>query len=550
MNGKSQRPWAVLTLNRIYQRFAFEPFFLEQLEETADSGLSGAELRAGLYLLERQGQVSVVSKDYEEKRYCLPFMTFLEIKQSRPLPGIVPLEDQEVSLRTESRPGLALDIFRALSFIAKGGLPLTSKGGIRQKAIQQLRKEIVLSDEDLLEFAQDPLNIKLPSSPAEMILYLANTLGLAGRGPLQWQVLPAGLEAWLRCSWTEMEEQLLVKMLFVYPPADTKLRHLAAAILAPNIQEGAWYEVESFIHRLEKELGPCGAVRAAHKHWLHGWLRMLCGCGWLALGLTGEGGQAFRWIRKPKPSADLVPAVLDGRFYIQPDFEILIPPDVAWSVRWELEIVTEYVHFDNMTTYRLTREALQEAIICYGRTATEIMAFLKKHAAAQLPVNVELSIMEWAKEADAECNCTHGGHQVPTFSGIEQQKSEGLQSLKISSRPSREDVIAAESNGWKEELFPGIRNVPLSWTKELRGYHTSTARELLRQAMEWKTKVRFKLGESCPSIGRPTLLLTDGAEWKVQVLLDSEEKLDVASLQVAEWAPSEWEALQILLPEI
>ncbi|MNS04660.1 hypothetical protein D3C72_360440 [compost metagenome] len=90
------------------------------------------------------------------------------------------------------------------------------------------------------------------------------------------------------------------------------------------------------------------------------------------------------------------------------------------------------------------------------------------------------------------------------------------------------------------DLFPGSDEVPQAWCKELRSYHSSTAKALIQQALAWRTKIRLGMKGEVTE-GLPLGLLS-GNPWKVEVLM-------LPSLQVQELSCPQWDTLQLLLPQ-
>ena len=96
---------------------------------------------------------------------------------------------------------------------------------------------------------------------------------------------------------------------------------------------------------------------------MRNWLVALSGLGWLDLGENGEGELVFRWSVKPVFAHQNGESRLGAEelFYIQPDFEIIVPPEVSFRVRWELELYCENVAMDVMSIYRLSRASIAAA---------------------------------------------------------------------------------------------------------------------------------------------------------------------------------------------
>lgn len=84
------------------------------------------------------------------------------------------------------------------------------------------------------------------------------------------------------------------------------------------------------------------------------------------------------------------------RFIVQPDFEVLVPPEVPYAIRWTLAGYAELLHNQDLWSFRLTREMLESAAEL-GCPPGNAIAWLTAHAQGGLPEQVELSLRQWAK---------------------------------------------------------------------------------------------------------------------------------------------------------
>jgi hypothetical protein len=130
------------------------------------------------------------------------------------------------------------------------------------------------------------------------------------------------------------------------------------------------------------------------------WLGCLAGFGWCELGYTESGVRCFRWsVLKPQLKIEdtVYTAEEDmGLFIVQPDFEVLVPPDVPYRLRWGLANCAELLHTDELWTFRLSRERLEEAAE-RGMPPEEVIRWLISHAEGGLPAQVELSLTQWSR---------------------------------------------------------------------------------------------------------------------------------------------------------
>ncbi|HEX6972182.1 MAG TPA: helicase-associated domain-containing protein, partial [Limnochordia bacterium] len=108
---------------------------------------------------------------------------------------------------------------------------------------------------------------------------------------------------------------------------------------------------------------------------------------WLRLSPIGQGFLADGSVPPLAPE--------EGRFIVQPNFEVVAPPDVAWPLLWKLEETAALARADQASVYRLDRPSIIGALRA-GRTPQEIESFLAAHSRTGLPQNVAYQITAWA----------------------------------------------------------------------------------------------------------------------------------------------------------
>jgi hypothetical protein len=105
--------------------------------------------------------------------------------------------------------------------------------------------------------------------------------------------------------------------------------------------------------------------------------------------LTPMGRDALR----DEPPEALEPAVAE--FFVQPNFEILVPRSLDLKLRHQLERFAELVSVDQMLTYRIERDSVYRAAE-RGLEAEEMLHFLETYSKVPLPQNLRYSISDWA----------------------------------------------------------------------------------------------------------------------------------------------------------
>jgi len=81
-------------------------------------------------------------------------------------------------------------------------------------------------------------------------------------------------------------------------------------------------------------------------------------------------------------------------FYVQPDFELVLPPDVDLGCLWQVSRLADLLSADQVMVYRLSRAGFHQALKL-GMDPAEAMAFLHGRACGGLPQNVEYTLRSW-----------------------------------------------------------------------------------------------------------------------------------------------------------
>jgi hypothetical protein len=89
-------------------------------------------------------------------------------------------------------------------------------------------------------------------------------------------------------------------------------------------------------------------------------------------------------------------------------------------------------------------------------------------------------------------------------------------------------------------LYPDLDRLPQMWLNELRTYHESTCKQLIRKAVEYRAGVRIR------RCGRTAEVAALGLEedrhgWSFQGLLEGSE---------IRLGPGDWQEIQLILPGI
>lgn len=392
-----------ITLETIVRKFAYLPFTLEELQASANAaGLSGAEARIGLILLQRRGIIFELRKAWGEALFILPEDMF-NGWQAVLFPAPSMQSEPQMSLHSEQNwPGriiLVYDLFRLVSDIYRQSLPLTRRGTVHKKQAQRLAALLELSDE-----AIQPLGLSYASQdvygPAlALVLDLALSFDLIVHKEWVLQANIEKIQQWIRLPLSDMNMQLYERLWNVAAPQEAWVIHLLRTI--EYAESGKWQILEKSFDWL----GSCAMMEplqaATPAFFTEKYLLPLQAMGWLQLDSTTDGRTLFRWRSDFHPQ----PNVFNGNgmeeesvnpsLYIQSDFDIIAPPNVSLQVLWFLERIAERVSADEVSIYKLSKATLGAAIEV-GLTIEDCIAFLTDNARYGVPDHVISAIRDWA----------------------------------------------------------------------------------------------------------------------------------------------------------
>ncbi|WP_088834114.1 helicase-associated domain-containing protein [Paenibacillus tyrfis] len=395
-------------LEAIVRRIGCEPFDDTELERAAAGPLSGAEVKMGLAGLLRKGIVFSFLKTWGEHLYLMPedgfacWQTVLIPELPSGLgeaPGSTGLSPTTV---VPGEPNLARDLFHSLAFAAEQGLKLTKNGTLHKKQLQKLSERVRLQEEAL-----EPLSLKYAyadtySPKIALVLDMLLRLQLIVSEDEELKLSVETVDIFLDQPLAGQMRRLYGLWKTLALPAAAWLQH--AVFLLERVDGGTWITAEQLLERLEAFGLLPGAIESEeraerHRYLLRLWLEPLAALGFLERSFEPIcGPDAYRWtfpfvLRGELGGED---EAEDGGFMVQPDFELLVPPDVAGKVRWELCCLADLVARDQVSVYKLSKESVKRALE-NGRTAAEICDFLERHALYGVPDHVRLSIGQWAK---------------------------------------------------------------------------------------------------------------------------------------------------------
>jgi hypothetical protein len=402
-----------------------EPFDWVKLERLASASMSGAEAKVGFLLLLKKGLLHTFRKSWGEHLYVMAhdamalWQQIVWAHEDREL-LIVSREDeasQSIEQSDASGVGLAHALFQSMVYISDNELKLTKNGTLHKRQLQKWAELLPLHEEWLrgcgIQYAYADV---YPVSVAVVWDVLAR-LEVLEQGPEAIVLQEEGAKRWLLLSEAEQNKQLYAMWKQVVFPAESWLQHMV--LLLERQPEAVWLKADGILQWLRKHGMAVEAPMMDDEQRLRQmeerWLLPLLAFGWIEKGQgSADEGSAllYRWRKHPladvrledlaAPAAPEAAEAMEtseaagGCLYVQPDFEVLVPPDAAFAVRWELSAIADHLHSDSMSVYIISKESLQRGLE-NGRRIDQIIAFLEQHAIYGIPENVKMTLAQWAK---------------------------------------------------------------------------------------------------------------------------------------------------------
>lgn len=389
-------------LEAIVRDIGIELFDAVKLEKSVGSLLSGAEIKAGLAGLLRKGLVFAFRKTWGELVYQLPEdgfglwqqIMFPELciipSDGAAFSGIEPIEVIKIDIRR--------GLFQTLVFAAQQELKLTQNGTLYKKQLQKWLALIPLNESLLqgttIKYAYADA---YPMKAAVMLDLLLRLQFVVPDGEAL-RLQPRALKNWLNRSVNEQNLMLYGIWKRLTLPTEAWLQH--AVSLLERTVPGEWVSPLGLLTGLERQgLMPAPDNNEQRLCQLQlEWLDPLAAMGWLEKGAEAVSGKVhYRWLVKLSRSNHAQQVSEEaGQLMVQPDFDIVVTPDVADAVCWELCCMADPIVHDQVSVYKLSKTSVRRALE-NGRTVEEMAEFLESHAQYGIPVHIRSAIEEWAR---------------------------------------------------------------------------------------------------------------------------------------------------------
>ena len=496
-------------LRVIYASFAGQLFNDAQFMKLRVLGMSGAEHLLLLTSLRKKGSIRAVMKSWGERLYYIPIEQLPRLHNDlcgHDLPEV----KEESRVVKEAKPGLVFDLFQMLTFIAQDRLVLSTKGVIHKKSIQKMEERVHLRAEDLSQLPLQLRDTEVAPLHIAFLLDLLDCLQLVHRNSRNIVIQEKALSTWLKMS-TEQMTSVLVKIVSErYCSYDSDMEHLYCMISQPALLSGQWVEIEFLIQCLiEQQLLDRSRTDQMIER-ATGWVSALASFGWMDVGMIADHRSCFRWTVSSDQvlnalfydtviyQTSALESISTNSFYVQPEFEIIILPDVSNLLRFKLSMFTNLLISDRTSIYKLTEESVTRALQ-RGIELRDIISCLSTHGAAEVPAHVVLTLQKWDAEIKRNEDKDNGDlSPAPSHSWLENMLVDDEQELdgvggynSIVGDLGRYPYDVDDELPTPQSLFPNLEQIPLRWRKDFRSYHLSTVKQMIEQAISWNTKVKL-----------------------------------------------------------
>jgi hypothetical protein len=497
---------------------------------------------------------------------------------------------------------LAFELIRFLRQAEIEPFTIKKDGTVHKRSIQKAMRGSLLNDEAFydLEWGYAYRDSYPPSFV--VLMDIAMRLGFLTIQSQCTSIQRMSVEEWLKGrTLAALDTELYRLWLTLCLPKSLADQHMAWAI--ERLPRERWVTVESIVAwSTECKGGEAQDATKLADEVERRWLKPLKSMGWIELGSI-QGKRAFcRVVQTEQEKSEfLAEGMMDTALFVQPDFDILVPIFGSSHILWSIWSFSELQRADSMCLFKLTSKSAAAAFK-QGISASDMLDLLASHAKYGVPESVAIAVEEWGKQfgrlrivqaavlscanselADeimrqepiqshivrrlGDCDflvhptgaaelmkaMEHAGytpciepqeHHEQEHSDVEPQLHAEVSSAESSGLiyPSISAPLFTEvSNDPRvEDCFPNLSEVPPIWLQQVRAYHASTRKEIIKQAIEWQTEVRLR-GKGTDMTFAPMRVLEGRHEWTVSGINEGREVIIGGDA---------WEEMQLILPGI
>lgn len=593
MNGRTKDAslhlpdeYAIPTLRYIYRNFGHRAFGLEEfLRDTPDEAPPAA-WHVGLIQLCRHRMVRLLRKSWGERLYQLPVDHYLQ-HFAACWPEISVLKAQQGHsedqlILSDTYRSMTEQVLAAIIALDREPIELTRQGKMHKRSLERVGNSLMhapnLSEETRSRLLMETIDLILRT-------------GLARRSERSIGLDEAKVRRWLQLDAQWREEQMFMLWYRVHCPDQPGLHWLTGAVFSRT--DEWWMPVAQLLHVAEQH-----GIRMVELEALD-WLARMHTAGWLEIG-TDERGSAWVRRRKRRLSGERTLIVQnDYEIIALPDtpFEVVrllhqVGKRLSWDGVGQYRLTRESVQAAARRGWEaediiclLQKHALDDLpdhLVSSVYEWVEEQSGIRMYAGIVLEINDRraAALLDWH---GAELQLRKLGDRIWLAEGMsEQEAAKRLQSIGIAAAASecvarvkleREDsdaeplpeemvlsmdeALSPRTPGlfaprdtsvmYREdrpasvldEVYPDHQKIPTSWYEQYRRYHHSTARQLIEQAMRWRTGVRVRTADE-EYVVVPRMLEQRDGGWIMEGRTGSSMQI---SMRV-----EEIEQLQLLVP--
>ncbi|NBI30672.1 helicase-associated domain-containing protein [Chengkuizengella marina] len=386
------------TLSWLIRNVGYEPFEWKHIISLVEDQLSKAELKMGLTLLRQKGIVFTFRKTWGEHIYVIPKDAFHAwVKVLLPeIKHVSCIGDEVVQPLDRLGRGLIFDLFQLMIYIAKNEVSLTQDKMIKKRQLQKMCNLLDINEDDLQFIDLKYMGQDFYPKAFVLVYDLLLRLKLAEQKSKHVELNKDKIHGWLVQNSCQMNKILYEVWHQICMPNQVWLQLIWAKM--ETISYDMWYPIQELVNWIEdSQLMSCyGIEKKQCFNQLLNSMKVFVGFGWIQLGKTDNNEMVFKW--KMNLNSTAKPLEHDEiQFYIQADYEVLVPSNVPFHIRWELESMSEMTNSDVIMHYSITKKSIKTARQ-NGRTTNDIIEFLNKYSKYGLPDNVKKSVEDWSEQ--------------------------------------------------------------------------------------------------------------------------------------------------------
>ena len=477
---KQMSIWAKGTLRLVLLHFACIPFQRDKLERIALlEGMPGSGVAEGLAMLQRFGILFAFQHRSGEILYVLPAEIAADWSAKWVATTFRSTSDVIFSKSYPlEHPDLATQLFDFLVFIQQRDLCLTKKGTLTKRSADLLVDSIHLQEDAVSPLLLPVRYFGIAAPRLGFLFTLCFQLGLLSIYDQRICLFSAKVEEWLSLDATSMNRRLYLEWKKLYVPTSPTAMRMWFSL--EKVDAEHTYILESSSEDIHNQV-----------------LRPLAALGWLDVKeSTAESSRSekldtrkfngfVRW-RFPFNSCVDMPTANRVAFYVQPDFELIVPPGVPFRILWQMESFSNRKTTSPVRVYEITKESVMRAF-SQGVSMADIRSVLAENSKHGVPDSVSKTIEQWGSNWQ---NATNSNSISRKKEPID-PKNMTFHDLVLSE--SKENFILPLVDPIHQSHFEmmsppqqGVNRTsqfPVRWTKELRDYHESTKKQIAETAI-------------------------------------------------------------------